>query len=408
MLMKKNFLTIGVFILFILIPCTMSAKTYDATQLPIVVRNVPEWSKDYLTVINNWEGMFVNSVNGELPPVLSVVTSVNGNDARGMSEDSFNNLLKSQGKSSIVYLVKKNGIDEKRQCTLFYEKSIYWAEGITMHDPEPFPENITLKNIKNASVFSFNTFAFKTGNIDEIDEASVLEAAGKTLVKLGFKKIGDTQKSDMILSLLKGRDSFNGHSVTLNIMEGKRFREGTERILWSLQISDLSGDLKRQESIIKTALNKQCNNFPFDMPIYGQSISMLGIAFESEEAVPTGKTLKILEGSDAYEKGLRSGDAIVGAYAGYSSDHPLYTRTRRYYFKPNKKDHKKNWGIDLFLILPIIPQFTYNNAYHYLSDDTWRGGSSSKNHFKVRNTRGEKFTVYAPFEKKKFNLKYIR
>ena len=82
---------------------------------------------------------------------------------------------------------------------------------------------------------------------------------------------------------------------------------------------------------------------------------------------------------------------------------------RRYYFKPNKKDRQKNWGVDnLLFLLPIIPQFTYNNANHYLIDNKLRGYAYSKNHFKVRNTYGRKFSVYAPFEKRTFNLKYIR
>lgn len=390
-----------------MVPWKISAKSYDTSQLPIVVRNMPEWSNEYPTVINNWEGLFINSINGELPPLLSVVTSINGKNAQGMSEEIFNDMLMSQEKSTIEYMTKKNGSNVKSQCTIFYHKNIYWAEGIKMDDPEPFPENIIIKNIKNASVFNFNTFSYKTGNIKEIDEQATLEAAGKTLVKLGFEKADDANSADMILELSKGRDEFNGHSITLHIYDGSKQRQGMERTLWSLRVSDLTGDLKKQESVIKTALNKQCNNFPFDMSMYSQSINILGIAFENEQAVATGKTLKILKGTDAYEKGLRSGDAIIGAYAGYDGN--IITKTRRYYFKPNKKDRQKNWGVDFFLIFPIIPQFTYNNAYHYLTDENiWRGGPFSRNHFKVKNNNGKTFSVNAPFEKKRFNIKFIR
>ena len=405
---NKIFLTVLCYLLVVSWPLGMLAKNYNVSQLPIVTRIVPEWSMEYPTVINNWDGMFINSVQGELPPVLSVVTSINGRDTRGMDEATLNDLLMSQNTSTLDYLVKKEGTDVKKHCTISYYNNIYWAEGVIMNDPDDFPQNIKTKNIKNASVFSFNTFAFKTGNTTEVDELSVLKAAGKSLEKLGFKNVDNVNNADMVLVLTIGRDEYNGYKITLDIFDGEKLSNGTERILWSLQISDLAKDLKRQEGIIKTAMNQQCNNFPFDIPIYCQSINTLGIAFESEQAVSSGKTLKILKGSDAYDKGLRSGDQIVSAYAGYSMDHILLTRTRRYYFKAGKRERQKNWGVDFLFILPIIPQFTFNNANHYLTDGTWRGGNSSKNHFRIRNSYGKKFTVYAPFEKKRFNLKYIR
>lgn len=396
-------------LLFCILHINVFAKSYDASQLPIVVRNIPEWSNDYPTVINDWKGMFVQSVNGELPPILSVVTSINGQNTKGMNEDTFNDVLMSQSKSKIEYLVKKDGNNVKKECTIQYHKSIYWAEGITMNDPEAFAENISIKNTKNASVFSLNTFAYKTGILTELDEVAVLEAAGKSLIRLGFKKDDNANKSDMILVLSKGRDNYNSQKITLKILDGKKLRSGAERVLWSLDVTDINGDLKRQESLIKTALSKNCSNFPFDIPTYSQSIYTLGIAFESEEAVSSGKTLEILKNSDAYDKGLRSGDAIIGAYAGGGYSAGIIMENRRYYFKPNKKDRQKNWGVDnLLFLLPIIPQFTYNNANHYLIDNKLRGYAYSKNHFKVRNTYGRKFSVYAPFEKRTFNLKYIR
>lgn len=388
-------------------PCKMQAKSYDVTQLPIVVRNMAEWSNEYPTMINNWEGMFVNSVNGELPPLLSVVISINGKDAKGMSEEIFNDLLMSQGKSTIEYLVKKNGVNEKKQCTISFYPSIYWPEGITMSDPDVFPDDIEVKNIKNASVFSKNTFYYKVGELQDIDEAAVLDAAGKSLTRLGFAKAEDVNNADLVLTLSKGRDKNNGHKMTLCIYDGGNFREGIERTLWTLDIIDLKENMKAQESAIKTSVNKMCQNFPFDQPTYSQSIYTLGIAFENEQSLSSGKILKVLKGSDAYDKGLREGDAIMGAYAGYDCSF-IWTRTRRYYFKPNKRNRQKNWGVDLFLILPIIPQFTYNNATTYLTENEWRGGSWSKNHFKVKNSYGNVFTVYAPFEKNIFNFKFIR
>lgn len=387
----------------------IQAKSYDVTQLPIVVRNMAEWSNEYPTVINNWEGMFVKSVNGELPPLLSVVISINGKDAKGMSEEKFNDLLMSQGKSTIEYLVKKNGVNEKKQCTIFYYPSIYWPEEITMSDPDVFPDDIEVKNIKNASVFSKNTYYYKVGELQDIDEAAVLEAAGKSLTRLGFAKVEDKNTADMILTLSKGRDKNNGHKLTLCIFDGKSLQSGIERALWTLDIIDLKPNFKSQESAIKTSINKMSNNFPFDMPTYSQNVNMLGIAFENAQSVSSGKTLKVLKGSDAYEKGLRDGDAIIGAYAGCTWVlNILYVKTRRYYFKPYRQNQQKNWGVDVFTILPIIPQYTSNHADHYLTEYPSVGGSNSRLHFKVKKNYGEKLTMNAPFEMRNFNFKYIR
>lgn len=405
--MKKKRFFVLVFLLASLGICETPAKSYDATQLPLVVRNMPEWSNEYPTVINNWDGMTLTSLEGELPPLLSVVTSINGTDTKNMSEDNFNDLLMSQGKCSVEYLIKRNGTNIKKGCTLSYYTSVYWAEGINMNSPDAFPEDITIKNIKNASFFSLNTFSYKVGGLDEIDEVGVMEAAGKTLSKFGFKKVDDVESADMLLELSKSRDEYNGYQIILNVIDGNAIRNGIRRNLWTLQVSGLNDNFKSQQSVIKIALNKQCNNFPFDVPTYRQSIHTLGMIFKSEDAIPSGKTLMILKGSDAYDKGLRSGDAIIGAYAGYSWS-TLLTKTRRYYFKPNKSDNSTNWGVDLFIILPVIPQFTYNNAYHYLVDNTWRGGDNSKNHFKIKNTYGRKYSVSAPFEERRFNFKYIK
>ena len=196
--MKKS---IYLFLLFLfLFEGQVRAEAFDVSQLPIVVRTMPEWMKNYPTVINNWDGKFITSVEGELPPLLSVITSINGKDTKGMKESEFNTLLLSQSASNISYLIKKGGKNISCQCTIHYHPSIYWAEGITLNDPEPIPDNITMKNMKGASVFSFNTFAFRTGNIEGINEEEVLKAASRSLSKMGYVQIEDEEKADIVVS----------------------------------------------------------------------------------------------------------------------------------------------------------------------------------------------------------------
>lgn len=313
-----------------MLQATIYAKAYEVSQLPIVVRVIPEWTNEYPTVINNWNGIFVSSVQGELPPILSVVTSINGCSTKGMSESSFNDILMQVEESKIEYLVKIEGENKKKECILHYHKSIYWAEGVKLSNPETISDNIQIQNLKNASAFNFNTFAFQLGYIEEIEEEKVLKSVATRLRNLGFKKIDDTDSADMILKLSKGRDNYNGYKLSLNILDRKVLTGGNERIIWTLDINGLKSDLKRHQNDIIRSFNDVCRYFPFDVPVYSNSITTLGIAFESKSAVPTGKTLKILPNSDAYNKGLRSGDAIIKAYVGGNTD-LFFTKTRRCY-----------------------------------------------------------------------------
>lgn len=379
----------------------------DVSQLPLVVRNLPEWEKDHLTVINNWGGKFITSIEGELPPVLAVITAINGKDTRGMNETDFNNIVLSQSKCDLTYLTKQKGKNIPQKCTLHYHQSIYWAEGVTMTDPEPFPDNISMKNQKGASVFSFNTFAFRIGKIKELNEEEALKAAGKSLSALGFVQVDDENSADMILELSTGKDEFNGTLIELNIYDGQNLKKDILRSLWTLDIKNLPRNVKEQESAITKAFFSYTSNFPFDLPSYSNSISTLGVAFESESTVPSGQILEVLKGSDAYSKGLRGGDAVVGAYNGSGMTNLYWIQTRRYYFKPNKKDKQANWGVDLLLFLPIIPQYTKNNAYHYLTDDKFRGDSHC-NYLKIRQNTGRKIKINAPLQKTDIIFKYIK
>lgn len=395
------------FFYLVLFPVSRTkAQPYDYSQLPIVVRNVPEWCSDYPTVINNWNGMFIRSIEGTLPPVLSVVTSINGNSTKGMTIEHFNSLLMSRTSSNIQYSIKEEGNNKIKNCIIKYYKNIYWPEGITMDVPEKFNPNISIKNIKNSSVFNYSTFAYLIGSLTEIDEENVLKEVEKGLNSFGFIRSDDTSKADMIITLSKGRDEYNGYSYTLTLLDGKRLNEGIERAIWTLNISNINND--NVERILKESIFKSILNFPFDQPAYSTSIETLGVAFDSKETVKSGRILHVLKGTDAYNKGLRGGDLITKAYAGARYGSPLWSKLRRYYFKPNRDDGDKNWGVDLLLFFPIIPQFTYNNATTYLSDSKRRGGSGSGNHFNVRKSSGYSIIMDAPFQMSTLLFKYIR
>lgn len=382
------------------------ARNYVVSELPIVVRYITEWTADYPTVINNWNGMFVEKVNGNMPPIMSVVVSINGQDTKGMKEDVFNDILMSKTECQLTYLQKEKGANVEKKCTLSYNNQIYWAEGVTLFYPASFTDDFKLRNDKRMHAFDYCKYSFQTGNVEELDEISILRAAGKAFNTLGYDESEDGN-SDIILALAKGKDEYNGQTITLHVLDGEKLRKGENHILWSITLSGLNNVLKSNEGTIKTLLNRNCTIFPFDVPTYSMSMETLGVAFKSKADVSSGRILKVLPHSDAYEKGLRGGDVIYAAYTGMN-DFNLYAKTRHYYFKANKKEHAKNWGMDLLLFLPLIPSITYNNAEHYLVDGKNHGSEYANNHFRVKKRNGYKEKMLAPFYKHTFTFKYIR
>lgn len=381
-----------------------SAKRYSDDQLPVVVRNLQEWSWEYPTVVNNWNGLFVTNVTGELPQMMSVITSINGKSTKGMSAESFNDLLMQNGQAILEYSQKEKGSDVKRTCTIQYPISFYWAEGMNMTYPEALPDYIKLANDKSVEFSKYNTFSFDESKSNlGIDMKRLIEAVTKVFTHKGLALVENN--GDITMSFKKSKDQYNGTCITLNLFDAK---SNQNKSVWSMTINDLSENLTNDLTSVIRNISTYCINYPFETPVFCKSVETLGIAFESKESVGTGRVVNVLKGTDAYEKGLRGGDVITKAYHGASYNGSWYN-SRKYWFKNTKRDQAKNWGIDfLYGIIPIWPHYKKNESEHYLVMSYVGGSNFSKNHFQVKKQAGSKVKMNAPFSSHTYSFSYIR
>ena len=89
---------------FLLLLCTMLSYMYCAAQNPIEVQRFKQWGHDYLTVTNNWNGIYATAIDGELPPLLSVVTEIMGESTQNMSVNKFQEILRENQQVTIKYI----------------------------------------------------------------------------------------------------------------------------------------------------------------------------------------------------------------------------------------------------------------------------------------------------------------
>lgn len=77
---------------------------------PLEVKRFKQWGYKYLTVTNNWNGMFANVVSGDLPPTMALITAVNGESTEEMTPETFDKKLSQGGDFTIDYIEKDNGV----------------------------------------------------------------------------------------------------------------------------------------------------------------------------------------------------------------------------------------------------------------------------------------------------------
>ena len=287
-------------------------KHYSEEQLPVVVKCVDEWSNDYLTVINNWNGILIDSLEGELPPVMSIITSINGKNAKGMEVQTFNDILMDNGSAELEFMKLRNGETIVKKCTITFQPTIYWIGGLTVEYPEDFPEYINIRNKKGIEFYKYRTFRYVLQSFKDLDEKSILETATAVLKTKGLEKV-DNENSDLALLLETGKDQWNGATIILNILDGNKLGQGISQVLWSVEISGLSKQLQESITFINTNISKYLSNYPFDIPSFCNKVSTIGLGSESEASFLEGKLSKVLVGTIFYKAGIRSGDILLKA-----------------------------------------------------------------------------------------------
>lgn len=347
-----------------------------AQEHSLEVRNLKKWGHQYLTVTNNWNGLFVTVAEGELPPLLSVITEINGTSTEGMSSLAFYRILDGNREVNLSYLQKENGKNVLKHSVLSIRKNYYIAGGVVKKSPLAKPNEINIASAPDVDFFDYCTVDFRVEGDDQLTDRNILDEVSEVFTFRGMKR--STDNPDLIISIQKSLEQSTnsvyvpetrqvvntGSTTTLqrNIFTGKKYLAtyqnnqviksggythtgvsatfhlvltiqdnvskrdaqttsdgGTQSALltvWKLDYNVFSSKAIDIMDQARGGVSYWCLNYPFSEPMFSYSVNTLGIVFASPDHISSGEIVDVLEGTDAYKKGLRAGDSILKGYTG--------------------------------------------------------------------------------------------
>lgn len=437
----------------------MLSYMYCVAQNLIEVQRFKQWGHDYLTVTNTWNGIYATAIDGELPPLLSVVTEIMGESTQNMSVNKFQEILHENQQVTIKYIHKENGRNINKVSTLTTKKDYFLAEGVETTAPLK-PNSINIFSDSDVDFFEYNTFDFKIDGDDPLTDKEILERISLVFEGRGMKR--NTDNPDLVLSITKSlqqttnsvyvpetkqvvntgsttslqRNIFTGKNyvatqqhntvvtsggythtnvsatfhLVLTIMDGEKLRNDPTSlpVVWKLDYNEFSSSAIDLMGTINNGVSYWCMNYPFSQPKFSYSIKTVGVAFRSQEDVRTGEIIDVLPGTDAWNKGLRPGYKIEKAYTGGAYAVLWYQHKRPYFIADSYKNKNKSFVMLAYgVILPIpIPTTVTNHPYDYLTLPKSNIYGKSPN-FLVRDDSGSKFKIKGPFKKSEYNYEYI-
>ncbi len=430
------------------------------SQSVLEVKRFEQWGRDYLTVTNNWDGLISTVTSGELPPVMSVITSVNGVSTKEMTTAAFDRVCATSKELNLVYLQKKNGENVEKKVTIQSNAGQYFPGGFEKQFPMQKPNTINMVADSDFDFFEFNTFDFRVEGDDKLMDRSILEAIAEVYERRGMKR--DKQNPDLIFTVQKSLNQTTNSvyvpetqqvvntgyttAVKRNVFTGKNyvstqshntvvrsggythtgvsatfhlvftvFKNDTTQaddmpVVWKLDFNKFASSAIDILSVTNDEVSFWCSQYPFNDVKFSYIAKTAGIIFESEEAYRKGMVANVLPGTDAYAKGLRGGDQIVRAYTGGIAA-LLFNRWRLSYFKPNSS-RKRFYSWFWVYCFPVWPWCNENRAhsekdYLFKKPALFLEDKGQKAHFVVKKANGKKKTIDAPFGKGVYNYEYI-
>lgn len=437
----------------------MLSYVYCAAQNPIEVQRFKQWGHDYLTVTNTWNGIYATAIDGELPPLLSVVTEIMGESTQNMSVNKFQEILRKNQQVTIRYIHKENGSNINKVCTLTSKKEYYLAEGVETTAPLAKPSSINISSDSDVDFFEYNTFDFKIEGDDPLTDKEIMERISLVFEGRGMKR--NTDNPDLVLSMTKTlqqttnsvyvpetrqvvntgstttlqRNIFTGKNylatqqhntvvtsggythtnvsatfhLVLTIMDGKKLRQDPSSlpVVWKLDYNEFSSSAIDIMSTVSNGVSYWCLNYPFAQPKFSYSIKTVGVAFRSQEDVRTGEIIDVLQGTDAWNKGLRPGYKIKMAYTNGWYLLLGITGKSKFFVADSYKEKNTTLKV-LWWYVPIFafPHTTTNHPYDYLTLSKQNGIRIGMN-YKVQDDLGGSFKIKGPFKKSEYNYEYI-
>lgn len=412
-------------------------------------RRIAAWCPDYPTVINTWDGLMIE---GECPPVMAVIRSIDGVDAAEITDDNCNAILCDGNAHRLVYEHKVGGRNVVKEIT--FKSATLWVD-FEENNPIQKPDNINMFSDYDVDFFKYNTFDFVLEGKDKLSDKSIVNKLEEVLVAKGLKR--NAENPDLIIKMQKSLEQqtnsvyvpetkqvvatgataqtrynlFTGKpyvattvhnkvvtsggythtgvnatfKLQLSVYDGNSLRAGTaeeDAMVWQLDYNKFASEAIDIMDVVSNEVWFYFYNYPFNNNVYSYNFQTLGVAFRNEDEAVGGYFYKVFDGSPLAEAGFCSGDQLKKAYTsgifalfGWASRHTL--------FKQNTEVGKKHWHIDCILI--PYPGYTKQRA-DYLTKTSvyWTG----KTNYLVYDGQDErKITIRDDFSEKVIDHRYI-
>ena len=426
---------------------------------PLEVKRFKQWGHKYLTVTNNWNGMFANVVSGDLPPTMALITAVNGESTEEMTPETFDKKLSQGGDFTIDYIEKDNGVNHVKQ--VIFKANTYYLSGLKKQAPDTKPATINLVSDSDIDFFDYNTYDFILEGDDKLTDKEIYETLAASFENRGLKR--NNENPDLIFKMektfhqnsnstyvpetrqvvntgstttswrdKKGNIHYNtyqnnqtirsgGYTRTTNTSslhvlfvayDGKKYRENPESmpVVWKLDYNSFFDSFVDMMNVMRTNVSYWCNCYPFAEQKFSYSVQSHGVFFNSYEDQTTGEIVDVLKGSDAYNKGLRAGDKIMRIYKGkiYGI---FWWQGRSTYFKADSyKEKSKSWVMPACYIPIPIPfrRSVTLHMYDYLDDIGRKNANPAPLHYVILDSSGQKTEIRSNgFEFSTYNYEYI-
>lgn len=427
---------------------------------PIEVKRFKQWGHKYLTVTNNWNGLFADVMSGELPPTMALITAINGESTENMTAEDFDRKISKKGEYTIDYIEKDNGVNQVKQV-IFKTNGRYLA-GLAKEEPTAKPATINLVSDSDIDFFDYNTYDFVLEGDDKLTDKEIYETLAASFENRGLRR--SQENPDLIFKMeksfsqnsnstyvpetsqvvntgstttswkdKKGNIHFNtyqnnqtirtgGYTRTTNTTslhvlfvayDGKKYRANPESmpIVWKLDYNGFFQHFADMMGIMRTNVAYWCNSYPFAEQKFSYGIQTYGVVFNSYDDQTTGEIVDVLEGTDAYNKGLRAGDKIMKIYKGKMYMVFCYMGRSTYFKADSYKEKNKSWVMPAYAIpIPIpFPRNVTQHNYDYLSEDIGKNNiNEARLHYEIIDSNGQKKEIRSKgFKLSSYNYEYI-
>lgn len=182
---------------------------------PLEVKRFKQWGHEYLTVSNNWNGLFAEVESGELPPVMALITAINGQSTKSMSVEAFDKIMSKEKHFMVDYIEKDEGVNKEK--TVVFKSNKGYLAGMEKVAPDAKPATVNMNSDSDIDFFDYNTYDFIIEGNDKLTDKEIYENLAIAFENRGLKR--STENPDLIFKIEK---TFNQHSNSTYVPETRQ------------------------------------------------------------------------------------------------------------------------------------------------------------------------------------------